>query len=493
MNSESSLSALPLARFRHRPAVRLLSPWHAVAVSLVGLDAFAITSAFALAYVIRFKAGLPLLSTPPYTLSFYSSVAFWAVPVWIGLFMLYRLYDRRGLFVGFDEYVRVVHACSLGTFAVVVMSFLDITLAISRGWLILTWLFAILFVSSERFAGRRMLRQLRQRGFLLTPMVVVGANQEGVAIAEQFLADRGSGATLLGFVDAALPAGSRVAGGLSVLGSLTDLPRLTASRDIHEIVVATTALSRDELLDLYRTFGHESDLEIRLSSGVFEILTTGVRVQEISAVPLITPERTRITGVDALLKSTLDYVAASLGLLLLSPLLLVIALLIKLDSPGPVLYRRRVVGRSGRTFDALKFRSMGPDRRVCELPIGFPNRRRRAKAVADPRVTRVGRFLRRSSLDELPQLVNVLRGEMSLIGPRMISPEEAPLYGKWQLNLLTVKPGITGPWQVRGRSDLAYEERVRLSMNYIRNYSIWLDLEILLRTVPAVLHARGAY
>jgi lipopolysaccharide/colanic/teichoic acid biosynthesis glycosyltransferase len=127
------------------------------------------------------------------------------------------------------------------------------------------------------------------------------------------------------------------------------------------------------------------------------------------------------------------------------------------------------------------------------MPIQFAERRGAFKSKADPRITRIGRFLRRTSLDELPQLLNVLRGEMSLVGPRMIAPDEATRYGKWQFNLATVKPGITGPWQVRGRGDIPYEERVRLSMHYIRNYSIWLDLEILFRTVFVVLRGKGAY
>ena len=133
------------------------------------------------------------------------------------------------------------------------------------------------------------------------------------------------------------------------------------------------------------------------------------------------------------------------------------------------------------------------DRRSRQAPITFPDRRSSDKHERDPRITRIGRFLRRTSLDELPQLLNVIRGEMSLVGPRMISPGEARLYGKWQFNLLTVKPGITGPWQTQGRGTLSYEERVRLSMEYIRNYSIWRDLEILLRTVPSVISGHGAF
>jgi lipopolysaccharide/colanic/teichoic acid biosynthesis glycosyltransferase len=212
-------------------------------------------------------------------------------------------------------------------------------------------------------------------------------------------------------------------------------------------------------------------------------------------MPLISSERPYITGAAAFVKASVDYVGALCGLVVLSPLLLIAALSVKMDSPGPVIHRRRVLGRGGRPFDAFKLRTMVAN---ADQILASDQRLREAfktdhKLRADPRVTRVGRFLRRASVDELPQLVNVLRGEMSLVGPRMITPEEADRYGEWQSILLTVKPGITGPWQVSGRGDLAYEERVRLSVQYIRNYSIWRDLQIMLRTLLILLNGRGAY
>ncbi|OUC06860.1 glycosyl transferase, partial [Litorilinea aerophila] len=167
-----------------------------------------------------------------------------------------------------------------------------------------------------------------------------------------------------------------------------------------------------------------------------------------------------------------------------------------LDSPGPVFYRRRVLGVGGKEFDAFKFRTMAVngDEILARYPQLQAELQATHKLKYDPRVTRMGRWLRRTSLDELPQLINVLLGQMSLVGPRMISPEEADEYGRLKLNLLTVKPGLTGLWQVSGRSDLSYEERVRLDMQYIRNYSIWLDLQILfVQTIPVVLQGRGAY
>jgi lipopolysaccharide/colanic/teichoic acid biosynthesis glycosyltransferase len=175
--------------------------------------------------------------------------------------------------------------------------------------------------------------------------------------------------------------------------------------------------------------------------------------------------------------------------------LLLIALLVKLDSPGPALYRRRVLGVGGQTFDAFKFRTMrmDGDEYLKQYPELAEELERNGKLKDDPRVTRLGRFLRKGSIDELPQLINVLKGQMSLVGPRMIAPPEWVKFGKWKHNLLTVKPGLTGLWQVSGRSELSYEDRVRLDMHYIRNYTIWLDIRVLFNTVGAVMRGAGAY
>jgi lipopolysaccharide/colanic/teichoic acid biosynthesis glycosyltransferase len=218
-------------------------------------------------------------------------------------------------------------------------------------------------------------------------------------------------------------------------------------------------------------------------------------VKEEGFVPLFTLNRTRITGVDAILKAVVDYAIASTAIVLLSPILLFIAILIKRDSCGPVIYRRRVVGLYGRVFDAFKFRTMVPGAEAClqASPELQKEWEETGKIQNDPRITGVGRVLRRFSLDELPQLFNVLRGEMSLVGPRMITPAELSHFGRWRYNLLTVKPGMTGLWQVSGRADVSYEERVRLDMHYIRNHTMWLDLQLLVATVTAVLAGRGAY
>jgi len=234
---------------------------------------------------------------------------------------------------------------------------------------------------------------------------------------------------------------------------------------------------------------------VRMSSGLYEIITTGLTVKEFAYVPLVGVNKVRLTGIDELLKFSLDILLTILALVLLGPIMLFIALAIKLETPGPAIHRRRVMGIHGKEFDAFKFRTMHENGE--EILSSYPELREELaenfKLKEDPRVTLVGHILRKTSLDELPQLFNVLRREMSLVGPRIITPAEVDKYKKWDLNLMTVRPGLTGLWQVSGRSDVTYEERVRLDMHYIRNWSIWLDIQLLFQTIPAVLRSRGAY
>ena len=265
---------------------------------------------------------------------------------------------------------------------------------------------------------------------------------------------------------------------------------------VGEVILASSAFSsRDYLLEIFRRYGVTNDVTIRMSSGLYEILTTSLTVNEFAYVPLVYVNKVRLTGIDNIVKFVLDYGLAIASLIILSPLLLLIAILVKVSSPGPVLHKRLVMGLNGKRFHALKFRTMVTNgdeilEQHSELKEELATNH---KLKNDPRITSIGAFLRKYSLDELPQLFNVLKRDMSLVGPRMISPEEAPRYKQFDMNLLTVLPGITGLWQVSGRSDISYEERVRLDMYYVRNWSIWLDLQLLFQTIPAVLRAKGAY
>jgi exopolysaccharide biosynthesis polyprenyl glycosylphosphotransferase len=463
--------------------------------SLLVIDALAIAMGFLLAYYLRFQSPwLPYYATfSPY---FYYYVILFAVPSFLLIFATFGLYNEHYLLGGLQEYSKVTNACTTGMMVIIVFSFLYRAQPdISRGWLIISWLLVTLLAGSGRFCIRRLVYRMRRLGKFSVPVLIVGANEEGLAVAQQFQVTPTSGVKIIGFVDDSLSPGTEVFDGVRVLGPVASLESLIRRYGASEIVVASTGVSRNQLLDIFRSFGTSNGVNIRLSSGLFEILTTKVRVKEMGYVPLVSLDKVRITGWDLLFKTVLDYIFASIGLAVAAPFMILIGVLIKMDSPGPVLYRRLVVGQGKRFFYALKFRTMVTNASTLlkSNPVLRARWESEGKIRDDPRVTRVGRILRRASLDELPQLLNVLRGQMSLVGPRMISPPELEKFGKWQQNLLTVKPGITGLWQVSGRSDLSYEDRIRLDMHYIRNYTIWLDLHIVFRTIGAVLRGRGAY
>ena len=473
---------------------RLMVAW------LLAIDIVALAVAFALGFWARFSN--PLLPyRGPFSFDFYVSVIVWSIPLYLIVFALHHLYDPHWLFGGTAEYGRIVTSCTYGLIVLIAYDFLSRspTTDISRGWLLAVWLFSILMVGVTRFSFRRVVYSLRRRGWFLTRALVVGTNEEARAVAAQIRENPASGLCIVGFVGEHLPVGEHILDDLNLVGGDADLPALIKELNIHEVIIAPTAISRARLLDLHRTFNGVEGVHLRLSSGLFEIMTTGLQVHEVGNVPLITLDRLRIGGIDRLLKVMLDYGLAIPGLIVLAPILAVLALLVKVTSPGPIIHRRRVLGEGGRAFDAYKFRTMVPnaDHVLAEMLAKDADLRQEYesghKLKNDPRVTRIGRVLRRFSLDELPQIFNVLRGQMSVVGPRMITPDEAHRYGKWAINLLTVKPGITGPWQVMGRNDLPYDERVRLSMSYIRNYSIWTDLKIILQTVVVVVTGRGAY
>jgi exopolysaccharide biosynthesis polyprenyl glycosylphosphotransferase len=328
------------------------------------------------------------------------------------------------------------------------------------------------------------------------PAVIVGANQEGRWLAEQLLKAKASGLQLVGFIDEKVPAGTLMFYNLPALGPVSQMDKIITRYGVEEVILATSAItSKDRILEIFKRYANSDEVDLRLSSGLYEIITTGLQVQEVGYVPLVNVNKVRLTGLDSAVKLLLDYCLTIPGLLVISPLLLLLALAIRLDSPGPVIYRRRVMGLNGRQFDAFKFRTMhvNGDEILNARPELKEELARTHKLKYDPRVTRIGRMLRKFSLDELPQLFNVIMAQMSLVGPRMISPREMAQYNQWGINLLTVRPGLTGLWQVSGRSDVSYEDRVRLDMYYIRNWTIWLDLQILFQTIPAVLRSRGAY
>ena len=471
--------------------------WNLFYFVLLVSDVLMVGIAFRLAYILRFGISLPIFQldvTPD--VAFYQIVAFFMSLLWIVAFYIIGLYRKENLLGGPNEYALVARACTTSTVLVMVASFFDLEFGIARGWLVVSWALSAVLVSFGRFGIRRLAYFVRRFGYFVSPALIIGANDEGILLAGQLSNTRYSGLRILGFVDKKYPVDTIPTQNLRVLGNLEHLDELIVKLQVEELILASSSISsRDKLLDVFRRYGFSSDVNVRMSSGLYEIITTGLKVREFSYVPLVAVNRVRMTGLDNTLKTILDYGLTIPLLIILSPLLLLLAIAIRIDSPGPVIHRRRVMGVNNGQFDAFKFRTMyeNGDEILAQYPELKLELQKTHKLTTDPRVTRVGNLMRKTSLDELPQLFNVLFYQMSLVGPRIIHPDEMQMYAKWGMNLLTVRPGITGLWQVSGRSDISYRERVRLDMHYIRNWSIWMDLQLLWRTIPAVLRRRGAY
>jgi exopolysaccharide biosynthesis polyprenyl glycosylphosphotransferase len=471
--------------------------WLVYKFLLVLMDMLTVVLAFRLAYFVRFEVNVTIFDeSAAVSIEYYRNLVYLSAILWLVIFWANGLYAQQNLLGGTREYDKVFRSSTVGFLLIVVAGFLQPNLIIARGWLLMAWLFTWVFASIGRFGLRRFIYSLRRHGFFLTPAVIVGANQEGRWLAEQLLSWETSGLHLVGFVDKKEPATTPLFHNLVCLGSVDDLGEIIKRHQIGEVILASSAIStRDYLLDIFKRYGVSDTVNIRMSSGLYEVITTGLTVNEFAYVPLVYVNKVRLTGSDHLLKLMLDYLITVTGLIVISPLLLAIAVLIRLSSPGPIIHKRKVMGINGKHFYALKFRTMvvNGDEVLDAHPELKEELAKNHKLKDDPRVTKIGAFLRKFSLDELPQLFNVLSRDMSLVGPRMISPEEMSMYKQFDMNLLTVQPGITGLWQVSGRSDISYDERVRLDMYYIRNWSIWLDLQLLFQTIPAVLKGRGAY
>ncbi|MFZ6028846.1 MAG: sugar transferase [Chloroflexota bacterium] len=468
-----------------------------ILIGLLIIDIFMLGTSFLMSYYLRFSLQLSFFQQDAVKdIAFYRNISLLLVPLWLGIFAMVGMYNRQRLMGGIEEYAMAFRGVSMGIWLVLVASFLNTTFDVARGWLVLTWPISFFFIALGRFLFRRLIHFLRHQGYFLTPAVIIGGNQEGRWLAEQMLSWTTSGLLLLGFVDDKVPPGTHLFRNLYSLGTVDQIDEIIQKYDIGEVILATSAISsRNKQLEIFKQYGVSSDVNVRMSSGLYEIITTGITVSEFAYVPLVTINKARLTGFDQFLKLVLDYALTIPFLILASPFLLALAIAIKLDSPGPIIHRRRVMGVNGKQFDAFKFRSMHINGEEIlnahpELKLELATNH---KLKNDPRITRIGHIIRKYSLDEVPQLINVLRREMSLVGPRMITLEEVAKYNQWDMNLLTVSPGLSGLWQVSGRSDVSYEERVQLDMYYVRNWSIWLDIQIVLQTIPAILKGRGAY
>jgi exopolysaccharide biosynthesis polyprenyl glycosylphosphotransferase len=415
--------------------------------------------------------------------------------VWVAAMLISRSCEERFLWVGADEFRRVFFASALLLATVGTISW-AFQLEVARGFIVLALPLTTLLTLVQRYAQRWWLRRQRVHGRFQQTTLLVGHRAGVEALHEQLDHEAHHGYRVIG---CALPAGAAEPGGvfdgLPVLGSLEEVVDL-----VHRYEVDTVAVLPSPELDgsALRRLGWELEdtrAELLLAPAVTEIVGPRVRIRPVAGLPLLHMERPELTGVRRLVKETFDRASAALGVLVLAPVLLGIALAVKATSNGPVFFRQERVGRDGRTFSMLKFRSMvvGADRMVDDLADGSDGNGVLFKKKEDLRVTRVGKVLRRYSLDELPQLINVVRGDMSLVGPRPPLQSEVERYGYDMHRRFLVKPGLTGLWQVSGRSDLSWDDSVRIDVRYVENWSLTFDFMILWKTVGAVLRGSGAY
>lgn len=429
---------------------------------LLVADAIAIFAALVAAFYVRYNLDwLPLVERLEPITTRYQIIIPLAIPLWLVIFSLNRLYDKRFLLIGLEEYRRTVVACSMGILVLIVLSYAEPNVSISRSWLAFSWMFSILFVSMLRFAVRRLIKYLRDRGHFLSRAIIVGANEQAKAIARQLSPETESGVQVIGFVDDFLPPDTRVLDDLRVLARPAALAQLAEEYGATEAIVVQGAVAWESFMEIItRSASSLSGLDIKLSPGFYELMATGVRVSNDGFVPLLALEKNRITGLDARLKNLIDYPVSLVAVVLVSPILLLAALATKFSSPGPVFERYQNLGAGQKPYTTWKFRT----RRDATHDHAF------------------GRLLYRTGIDKLAQFWSVLRGDMSLVGPRPIPVARADIYQEWLPTLLSVKPGLTGPWVVGGADAATLDAEIRLDLYYIRSWTIWLDLQIILQT-----------
>jgi exopolysaccharide biosynthesis polyprenyl glycosylphosphotransferase len=412
---------------------------------------------------------------------------------WVGLLAAFQLYSISRLSPA-EEFRRLLEA----TVTALALGFVLVFMSSNRPggpsdlWLALTWAEALVFLMISRKIWHRYRWRLHSRGELLFRTLVVGANNEAVKLAD-VLHNPSFGFRPIGLVETegqwAPPLTT-----MPILGTIDDLSELIETHDVECVFVASSAVGT-ELMKRVAKQLRRQNVEVRISANLTQILSSRLSVQPVGDVLALSLKPVRLSGPQAVAKRIFDLCGASAVLILGSPFWLTLALLVKTTSRGPVLYRQKRVGHNGRLFTMYKFRTMvaGADAMLKELMQRNEADGPLFKMRQDPRVTRFGRWLRKFSLDELPQLLNVVKGQMSLVGPRPALPNEVDSYEDWHHDRLEVPPGITGLWQVRGRSELGFDDYVRLDLFYIENWSIMYDLFILAKTVPTVLSRRGAF
>jgi len=419
-----------------------------------------------------------------------------SLPVWVVIAKLYGLYEHdeeRTDHSTADDFIGVFHMVTVCTFLFWAASYVTRIAHPTPPKLVIFWGGAVGFISLGR-AGARTIA--RHNLAYLQNAVIVGAGDVGQLVAKKLLNHPEYGINLVGFIDAQPKQRREDLEHLALLGDTSRLPAVIRLFDVERVIVAFSNESHEQTLELLRSL---KDLEVHIDivPRLFELVGPGVGIHTVEGVPLVGLMPARLSRSSKLLKRSMDLAVTVPALILLFPVFAVIALLIKLDSPGPVFFRQVRMGTGDKTFRIFKFRSMAVDAEERKAEVAHLNKHlqyggdpRMFKIENDPRVTRLGAYLRKWSLDELPQLFNVVVGHMSLVGPRPLILEEHRHVRDWASKRISIRPGITGLWQVLGRSGIPFDEMVKLDYLYVANWSLFNDFQLIARTIPRVFATR---
>jgi exopolysaccharide biosynthesis polyprenyl glycosylphosphotransferase len=502
MNATVDDRTLEILDHRRRTATVKRRGWLVRRVLLVA-DIAGLLAALALAeWVVNRHNNVGMIDVRAEILVFLCSL-----PLWVVIAKLYGLYhrdDERTDHSTADDFSGVFHMVTVCTFGFWVICYITGLAHPSAPKLIIFWAAAIGLITAARATARTLARRTVT---YLQNTVIVGAGDVGQLVAKKILNHPEYGINLVGFVDDEPKERDDGLGHLALLGGAQRLPAVIRLFDVERVIVAFSNDSHQQTLNLV---GDVKDLDVQIDivPRLFETVGPNSGLHMIEGMALVSLSPPRLSWSSRVIKRSLDLCVSLGALTVLSPLLAIISLAIKVDTRGPVFYRHRRVGAGGQPIDVLKFRTMRLDacrgqryggeaaetafEKLLSDPVKAEEFATTYKLADDPRVTRVGRFLRKTSLDELPQLLNVVAGTLSLVGPRAVTPDELMRYGDGVEALLSIRPGITGYWQINGRSRLSYEDRVRLDLSYIAGWSLRLDLEILAKTLRVILSGQGA-
>ena len=404
-----------------------------------------------------------------------------------------RTRDVKALGIGIVEYKRLFNSSVL-TFGVLAIVSYITRAQLARSYMLIALPLGIMLLIATRWLWRKRLQKQRVKNLNTYRTLVAAEPERSTHLTKEIMRNKHSGFDLVGVVTQE-GVEAEIGPGVSVVGCYSDIPELIKSKDIDTVIVASNgSLSPEDLRHLSWDL-QKLDVDLIVTATLTGVDGSRIHMRPAEGLPLLHVEHPHFDGRKVTAKRSIDLVFSAALLIVLAPLFVVISALVKFTSQGPVFFKQRRIGWNGREFYMIKFRSMVVDaeERLSELQADSDGNGVLFKMNDDPRITKVGRFLRRYSLDELPQIINVLKGEMSLVGPRPPLESEVAVYEEDVLRRLLVRPGITGLWQVSGRSDLSWEDSVRLDLYYVENWSLFNDMVILLKTVSAVLRPSGAY